>query len=129
MWEARGGLEAFFQWGETFVWDRPNHGKLQPNKGYRDRSWHADYNVIPAKCPDTEFELTGWSVVAFIRGSIGAGLGIQASLEYTVAQQNFDPKYLVDRFNASGSVAWGVVGGSIELGLNGSVGAKGKIEL
>ncbi len=128
MWEARGGLEAFMQWGATFKWDRLNHGQLQPNQGYRDRSWHADFNARPATCPGSAFELADWSIVAFIRGSLGAGVGIQGSLEYTVAQQNFDPNSLLDRFNSLGSVAWGVVGGSIELGMGGNVGAKGKVE-
>jgi hypothetical protein len=129
MWEARGGLEAFLQWGATFKWNTSNHGQLQPNRGYRDRSWHADFNARPSTCPSSGFEIADWSIVAFIRGSLGAGVGIQGSLEYTVAQRNFDPKSLLDRFNATGSVAWGVVGGSIELGMAGSVGAKGKIEL
>jgi hypothetical protein len=131
MWEARGGLEAFLQWGATFKWDTPNHGQLQPNQGYLDRSWHVDFNARPAICPDSAFELADWSIVAFIRGSLGlgAGVGIQGSLEMTVAQQNFSPNSLLDRFNASGSIALEVVGGSIELGMGGSVGAKGKVEL
>lgn len=36
---------------------------------------------------------------------------------------------LLDRLNATGSFAFGVLGGTIELGVNGTVGAKGKIEL
>jgi len=68
--------------------------------------------------------------VAFIRGSLGAVVvGIQASVEFTVLQRNFDPESLLDRFNASASAAWGVAGGTIELGLGGSWGFRGKIEL
>jgi len=131
MWEAKGGLEAFLQWGGAFEWKTSNHGKLEPNKGYRDRSWHADFNEQPAICPDGifEFQWTDWSIVAFIRGTLGAGIGVQGSLEYTVAQYNFDPDSLLDRLHGSGSIAWGVLGGSLELGINGSLGAKGKVEL
>jgi RHS repeat-associated protein len=136
MWEARGGLEAFLQWGGHWKWTKGDtkcgpveQGAPQPNKGYRDRSWHADFNARPAICPESAFELSDWAIVAFIRGSVGTGVGYQASLEFTVAQQNFNPTSLWDRFNGSGSVAWGVVGASVELGMGGSVGAKGKVEL
>lgn len=134
MWEARGGLEAFLQWGGHWKWKKTGfgaaeRGRPEPNAGYRDRSWHADFNARPATCPESAFELSDWALVAFIRGSVGAGVGYQASLEFTVAQTNFNPTSLWDRFNGSGSRAWGVVGASVELGLNGGVGAKGKVEV
>lgn len=87
MWEIRGGLEAFLQWGGTLNWDSPNHGKLEPNKGYRDRSWHGDFNARKAICPKKNFEVADWAVVGFLRGTLGAGVGVQGSIEMTIAQR------------------------------------------
>jgi len=53
---------------------------------------------------------------------------IEASLEFTVAQQDFNPNSFWDRFNGSGNLSQGA-GASVELRLNGTIGLKGKVEL
>ena len=146
MYRVQGGLEAFLQWGHTVqnvIIDGKERkdGTYQiaprlegydipiPNKGFRDRNHHIDFSSQLATCPES-FVIGAWDVNAFVRGTAGIGIvGVQASLQYKINARNFDPDGLFDlkRFKADGSIAWGVAGLSLEVGLNGSFGIEGKV--
>ncbi|MGL4854116.1 MAG: hypothetical protein ACRC37_02565, partial [Lentisphaeria bacterium] len=60
----------------------------------------------------------------FVRGSAGAGIGIQGSIQRT---WTFNDGISGSEFTIAGSTSWGIVGASIEVGGGGSMSANFKI--
>ena len=146
MYRIQAGIEAYLHWGHVLrnvVIDgrERKDGTYQiaprlealdvpiPNKGSYKHNRHLDISSQLATCPDSLFVRT-WEVYAFIRGTAGIGIvGVQGSLQYKIAARGFDPNGLFDlkRFKADGSLAFGVAGLSLEVGIHGSVGLEGKV--
>lgn len=101
----------------------PAGGQIPPPgpSGYRDRSAYVGLDSSCIKsCPTEGCRLEGYSGSAFIRGSVGAYVGAQFSVSYSVEDflsKDLDQLWNFDNLSASGGVAYGVWGASIEGGL------------
>lgn len=84
-----------------------------PDFGYRSRSWHIDGGLMPS-CPERGFQFHGGGTI-FLRGSAGAGAGIQFNVQKEMAP-NVD---ITEGWSTEIRGAWNVYGATIDFGGGG----------
>ena len=82
--------------------------------GYREKETSV-YIESDDDCPPESQDI---SVSVFLRGSMGAGVGLYGSTSFTLYDDTLDEGNLMDRFNSQAGVAYGLYGASLELGIN-----------
>ena len=77
------------------------------------------------KCPTERFELFDVDVYIFLRGAVGAWMGVYGDVTFNILGNEYVNENSVwSRFEASGGVAFGIYGASLAFGVGGSVSAK-----
>ena len=77
------------------------------------------------KCPTERFELFDVDVYIFLRGAVGAWMGVYGDVTFNILGNEYvDENSVWSRFEASGGVAFGIYGASLAFGVGGSVSAK-----
>jgi RHS repeat-associated protein len=95
--------------------------ELRNPSGYRQRSAYVGVEgPCPDDCPSSGCKYEGYSGSGFIRGTVGAYVGVQLSLTFSVddfLSKSWDEIVSWDNLSGSGGVAYGVWGASIEGGV------------
>ena len=93
-----------------------NHPTYPPDSGFRSRSWHIDTAIPVPKCPRTGLTFQHVSGSIFLRGSAGAGVGVQFNIQKDI-RPDVD---ITEGWSASLSLAMGIWGSSVDFGGGGS---------
>ena len=83
-------------------------------KGYGEKETSV-YIESDDDCPPESQDI---SISVFLRGSMGAGVGLYGSTSFTLYDDTLDEGKLMDRFKSQAGVAYGLYGASLELGIN-----------